>query len=1102
VADADLSQYDPIFQAAGTEWNVDPTLLKAVAAQESGGNPRAVSPAGARGLMQIMPGTGQTLGMTDLNDPVQSIYGAAKYLNTALDAEGSPEKALLYYHGGPGWRGSYGRESQNYVPGVTANYQRFAKADTGTATDASPSPPAQPPSQPPLIIGDSLASPGGLGGSGVVGANPGAIRSVIGAGVRNNAYQGRDVVLSSGASNAPGDMTNVEGQLQNLKQGGAGNVTLLGVGPGIETKNPGTNDALQALAGKYGIRFQPLPTDQMGPDGVHPTGAGYKTLRGSVVSPAASSAPPAATAPPMPTASAKPTADDDPLKLLPPAPAVTSASPQGSAPAAAGPQSDSPLSMLPPAPKSVVPPATAAAAPPPDPTQGYFGPDGNYVPPQAMPTKEQAAQFDPEKILPIMPRPTPGSTNILDAAREGFEGSRIPGVDEWAPGGVPLGRYIVNPLAQLGGAIFRGGQEAVSSAVGQINPQLGRDVAALPEAFPTGGGEFHPLDPPTAQAARTKLAQPITVEDLTGAIKRSDAAAAADRPTPSPAASALNPDQAAREAAAQADLEARLRSSAETIRQAREARGAPSQDGTTGLQNLGGAAQAIGDNLRQMWWDKLQKGDTTEFGKPSPVLVAAKQAMDSGSIATRADFDQFAQNYYAAQRQARTAAAPSAAAEAAAGPEMSADEAPRPQAAGAAATAPGDIPAQTNVERARNLRVAINESAKDRAGTSLRDDSTYVDNIPPRVMAQRDFDTDASLTHKYAYNTDPAYKAAYDAHDTARNSGMVDNLRADAGDEITLDQLRKDRRNVAPDQFGAFDGERPVNAQPIETKINNVLDSAEGKRDAVERTLNNVKAKLYDSQGNLETMPSKLYGVDQHISDLLNKAARPLDREGSDAQVAQFVLRDLQDQVRNTIQSGAPKFRAYRQAYSDFSQPINQQRFLQRYQGGSKKLTGSDGMLQLPRVNQMLEDIHKGLGDTKFNLAQSLTDDQIQNVINTRNELAARKLLHDQAAVPGSPTVQLLSRAAEKGGGALGNILHTGAMVGAHAVAAHLGLPLAEGAVGAYQVARPLVQQVRRQGRMTRAAQAEAVAKQRLLSTPPQLNALNPTRPPSALNPP
>jgi hypothetical protein len=143
---ADVTAYDPVFEAAGNEWNVDPQLLKAIATQESGGRTAAVSPKGAQGLMQIMPDTQKYLGMTDPNDPVQSIYGAAKYLSEGLDKEGTPQGALLFYHGGPDWRQNYGPESAAYVPAVTKHYQRLgqvktalAAPDPSTATDATPS---------------------------------------------------------------------------------------------------------------------------------------------------------------------------------------------------------------------------------------------------------------------------------------------------------------------------------------------------------------------------------------------------------------------------------------------------------------------------------------------------------------------------------------------------------------------------------------------------------------------------------------------------------------------------------------------------------------------------------------------------------------------------------------------------------------------------------------------------------------------------------------------------------------------------------------------------------------------------------------------------
>jgi soluble lytic murein transglycosylase-like protein len=137
-----LALYDPIIKAAAEEWNVDPRLLKAMMMQESGGKPGAVSSKNAQGLMQIIPETQKYLGITNPHDPVQSIFGAAKYMNEALEKEGNPEAALLYYHGGPNWRDAYGPESRGYVPAIAGHYKRLQAAEAPQQGQAAPAPQA------------------------------------------------------------------------------------------------------------------------------------------------------------------------------------------------------------------------------------------------------------------------------------------------------------------------------------------------------------------------------------------------------------------------------------------------------------------------------------------------------------------------------------------------------------------------------------------------------------------------------------------------------------------------------------------------------------------------------------------------------------------------------------------------------------------------------------------------------------------------------------------------------------------------------------------------------------------------------------------------
>ena len=133
------SDYDDVIKEAAGYWNLDPAFLKSVVLQESGGKAGAVSKKGAKGLTGLMPDTARGIGVSDLSDPVQQIYGGAKYLNEALSAEKTPEDALRYYHGGPNWRQAYGPESAGYAPGVASHYQALRAAEKqAPAAQAAP----------------------------------------------------------------------------------------------------------------------------------------------------------------------------------------------------------------------------------------------------------------------------------------------------------------------------------------------------------------------------------------------------------------------------------------------------------------------------------------------------------------------------------------------------------------------------------------------------------------------------------------------------------------------------------------------------------------------------------------------------------------------------------------------------------------------------------------------------------------------------------------------------------------------------------------------------------------------------------------------------
>jgi soluble lytic murein transglycosylase-like protein len=133
--------YAAEIDAAAAKYNVDPALLRALIRQESNFNAKATSPAGARGLTQLMPGTAAALGV-DPSVPAQAIEGGAKYLRQQLDKFGNdPAKALAAYNAGPGAVQRYGgvppyAETQNYVRKVlayAAEYRQAAPAATAAA---------------------------------------------------------------------------------------------------------------------------------------------------------------------------------------------------------------------------------------------------------------------------------------------------------------------------------------------------------------------------------------------------------------------------------------------------------------------------------------------------------------------------------------------------------------------------------------------------------------------------------------------------------------------------------------------------------------------------------------------------------------------------------------------------------------------------------------------------------------------------------------------------------------------------------------------------------------------------------------------------------
>lgn len=132
---------DAIFQEAANTYGVSAVILKSIAKAESGFNPSAVSSAGAVGIMQLMPQTAASLGVTNSYDARENIMGGAKYISQLLSKyEGNISLALAAYNAGSGNVEKYGgippfTETQNYVQKVLSYMEDFgvsASSDTSS----------------------------------------------------------------------------------------------------------------------------------------------------------------------------------------------------------------------------------------------------------------------------------------------------------------------------------------------------------------------------------------------------------------------------------------------------------------------------------------------------------------------------------------------------------------------------------------------------------------------------------------------------------------------------------------------------------------------------------------------------------------------------------------------------------------------------------------------------------------------------------------------------------------------------------------------------------------------------------------------------------
>ena len=131
------AQVDGYLIDSGTRNGIDPLLLYSIMHQESSFKSHAISPKGARGLMQLMPGTAMRFGVTNIFDPRQNIEGGARYVSFLLDRfDGNVNLTLAGYNAGEGAVEKYGwrippyAETQEYVRRISRRYSMLRDPNT------------------------------------------------------------------------------------------------------------------------------------------------------------------------------------------------------------------------------------------------------------------------------------------------------------------------------------------------------------------------------------------------------------------------------------------------------------------------------------------------------------------------------------------------------------------------------------------------------------------------------------------------------------------------------------------------------------------------------------------------------------------------------------------------------------------------------------------------------------------------------------------------------------------------------------------------------------------------------------------------------------
>jgi hypothetical protein len=223
-----------------------------------------------------------------------------------------------------------------------------------------------------------------------------------------------------------------------------------------------------------------------------------------------------------------------------------------------------------------------------------------------------------------------------------------------------------------------------------------------------------------------------------------------------------------------------------------------------------------------------------------------------------------------------------------------------------------------------------------------------------------------------------------------------------AGTEGDIAALTAEREAAAtPLREQAFRGAAPVDSAPVVSKIDEILASPAGKRDAVSAALKSIRNKIAGKDGALESDAEQLYGVRKAIGDKLSPLAQGT---GNDARLASHELMEVQKVIDQRIEHAAPGFKDYLAEYHDMSKPLDRMALLQ-----SAKITDSQGNITLAKLDSTIKSIEKARTSKGVHPAKSLSDEELDGLRAIREDMRRESLPASKARPPGSDTVQNLA---------------------------------------------------------------------------------------------